>query len=554
MGGIKVKIALAQLNTMVGDIKGNLQRLNEFWSDCHSDNTDLLILPELYLVGYPPRDLLERPAFLNRVQAAIQEIVDLSLGYPQTGILFGAPVPTGKSTGRKLYNSALLIYRGEILLSQPKSLIPNYDVFDEARYFDAAESVDRVDFKGVRLGITICEDAWNEPDLWKGSVSYDADPIADLAQQGIDVLVNISASPYFMNKEVVRYRLMSKHAREYGVPVVYLNQVGANDELIFDGQSMLVDRQGRIAALLPAFEEAVQTVESEQSGEGKTYPVYEEMHYLYQALVLGIRDYFRKCGFSRAIVGLSGGIDSALTACLAVTALGSANVLGVAMPSIYSSAGSVSDARDLARNLDIEFKLIPIAEIFSVYLDTLQQHFSGREPDITEENIQARIRGNLLMALANKYNSMVLSTGNKSEIAVGYCTLYGDMCGGLSVLADVPKTLVYELSAYINRQQEIIPRATVEKAPSAELKPGQVDQDTLPPYPILDAILDYYIEENFSAEQIIAQGFKPETVRWVLQTVNRNEYKRRQAAPGLKVSTRAFGAGRRMPIAARYEI
>jgi NAD+ synthase (glutamine-hydrolysing) len=447
-----------------------------------------------------------------------------------------------------------LIYRGEILLTQHKSLLPNYDVFDEARYFDPAERVETVIFKGMRLGITICEDAWNESDLWKGSVSYDADPIAELAQQGIDLLINISASPYFLNKEVVRYRLMSKHAREYGIPVIYLNQVGANDELIFDGQSMLVDRNGEIAALLPAFEEDVQRVDTEQIGGGKIYPAYEEMHHLYHALVLGIRDYFRKCGFSQTIVGLSGGIDSALTACLAMAALGKENVMGVAMPSIYSSTGSVDDARELARNLDIDFKLIPITDIFSAYLNTLQEHLAGREPDITEENIQARIRGNILMALANKFNAMVVSTGNKSEIAVGYCTLYGDMCGGLCVLADVPKTVVYELSAYINRQQEVIPRATIEKAPSAELKPGQVDQDTLPPYPVLDAILDYYIEENYSADEIIAKGFEPSTVRWVLQNVNRNEYKRRQAAPGLKVSTRAFGAGRRMPIAARYEI
>ena len=476
------------------------------------------------------------------------------MAYPHTGILFGAPVPTGKKTGRKLYNSALLIYRGEILLSQHKSLLPNYDVFDEARYFDPAERVDMVNFKGMRLGITICEDAWNEPDLWKGAVTYDADPVAELARQGIDLLINISASPYFLNKEVVRYRLMSKHAREYGIPVIYLNQVGANDELIFDGQSMLVDRHGEIVTLLPAFAEDVQKVDTEQSGAGHSYPICDEMHQLYQALVLGIRDYFRKCGFAQAIIGLSGGIDSALTACLAREALGKENVLGVAMPSMYSSGGSVDDARELARNLDIDFKLIPIADIFSVYGETLQNHFAGHEPDITEENIQARIRGNILMALANKFNAMVLSTGNKSEIAVGYCTLYGDMCGGLSVLADVPKTVVYQLSAYINRQQEIIPWATIAKAPSAELKPGQVDQDTLPPYAVLDAILDYYIEENFSAAQIIAQGFEPETVRWVLQTVNRNEYKRRQGAPGLKVSSRAFGAGRRMPIAARYEI
>jgi len=549
-----VKTMLAQLNTTVGDIAGNLKRLDGLLVDCQAQAADLLVLPELHLVGYPPRDLLERPVFLKQVKRAIEQILHLSLAYPHTGILFGAPTPTRKETGRKLHNSALLVYQGEILLTQHKSLIPNYDVFDEARYFDPAESVQVVVFKGQRLGITICEDIWNEPDLWKGAVSYDADPLSDLAGQGMDLLVNISASPYFLNKEAVRYRLMNKHAREYGVPVIYLNQVGANDELIFDGQSMLVDRHGELVALLPAFEECVQLVETEAKGRAGSYPVYDEMQHLDKALTLGIRDYFRKTGFKQAILGLSGGIDSALTACLAVQALGQENVLGVAMPSLYSSAGSIEDARQLAQNLDINFKIIPITEIFNAYLDSLQPHFAGRPADITEENIQARIRGTILMALANKFNAMVLSTGNKSEIAVGYCTLYGDMCGGLSVLADVPKTMVYELSRYINRDQEIIPLSSIEKPPSAELKPGQVDQDTLPPYPMLDKILDYYIEENYSADEIIAQGFDSATVRWVLQTVNRNEYKRRQAAPGLKVSTRAFGAGRRMPIAARYEI
>ena len=549
-----MKIAMAQMNPVVGDISGNLQRIKELWVTCDQQETDLLVLPELFLVGYPPRDLLERPAFLDRVNAAIEEIVTLSLVYKRTGILFGTPQRTGKTFGHGLYNSALLIYQGEIMLTQHKSLLPTYDVFDEARYFDPAEQIETVSFKGMRLGVTICEDAWNEPDLWEGAVSYDFDPIAELTQKGIDLLINLSASPYFLNKEDVRCRLLSKHARNHQVPVIYLNQVGANDELIFDGQSMFLDRYGEIVTLLPAFAEEVQIIDTDQKGEGITCITHDKMSYLYQSLVLGIHDYFRKCSFSRAIIGLSGGIDSALTACLAVAALGKENVMGVSMPSVYSSAGSVDDARELAQNLNIEYKVIPIADIFKVYLTTLEQHFSGRESDIAEENIQARIRGNLLMALSNKFGSMVLSTGNKSEVAVGYCTLYGDMCGSLSVLADVPKTVVYELSAFINRDQEVIPWETIEKPPSAELKPDQVDQDTLPPYPVLDAILNYYIEENLSAADIINRGYEPETVRWVLQTVNRNEYKRKQAAPGLKVSSRAFGAGRRMPIAARYEI
>jgi len=549
-----VKIAMAQMNPVVGDISGNLKRIRELWVTCDQQATDLLVLPELFLVGYPPRDLLERPAFLDRVDAAIDEIIALSLVYQRTGILFGTPLRTGKNYGHGLYNSALLIYQGEIILTQHKSLLPTYDVFDEARYFDSAEQIETATFKGMRLGVTICEDAWNEPDLWEGAVGYDFDPIAELTHKGIDLLINLSASPYFLNKEDVRCRLMSKHARNHQVPVIYLNQVGANDELIFDGQSMFLDQYGEIAALLPAFAEDVQTIDTDQKGAGIPCLTHDKMSYLYQSLVLGIHDYFRKSGFSRAIIGLSGGIDSALTACLAVGALGPENVLGVSMPSVYSSSGSVDDSRELAQNLNIEFNVIPIADIFSVYLTTLEPHFAGRESDIAEENIQARIRGNILMALSNKFGSMVLSTGNKSEVAVGYCTLYGDMCGSLSVLADVPKTVVYELSAYINREQEIIPWETIEKPPSAELKPGQVDQDTLPPYPVLDAILNYYIEENYSAADIIGQGYEPDTVRWVLQTVNRNEYKRKQAAPGLKVSSRAFGAGRRMPIAARYEI
>ncbi len=549
-----MKITMAQLNPVVGDITGNLKRITELWSICHTQESDLLILSELYLVGYPPRDLLERPAFIDQVSAAIQELIKLSLEYKGTGILFGSPVPTGNSIGHSLYNSAILIYQGEVLLSQPKSLLPTYDVFDEARYFEPAARIDTVKFKGLRLGVSICEDAWNEIDLWRGAASYDFDPIKELAQKGIDLLVNISASPYFINKEDVRFQLMSKHARTYGVPLIYVNQVGANDELIFDGRSMFIDKDGEMVVLFSAFEEDVQTIITDQKGDIGNYYPQNEMQSLYQSLVLGIRDYFRKCGFSRAIIGLSGGIDSAVTACLAVAALGKENVLGISMPSVYSSVGSVNDSISLANNLNIDFKIISIADIFSAYIGNLKEHFSGKESDITEENIQARIRGNILMAFANKYDSMVLSTGNKSEIAVGYCTLYGDMCGGLSVLADVPKTMVYELTGYINRELEVIPRATVEKAPSAELKPGQIDQDTLPPYDVLDAILNYYVEENLSAADIIAQGFDTETVRWVIKTVNKNEYKRKQAAPGLKVSSRAFGAGRRMPIAARYDI
>lgn len=551
-----MKIGLAQLNPLVGDISGNLQKLDEVWSQCSRQKIDLVIFPELFLVGYPPRDLLERPLFMQKVDQAVERLVELSAQRTGCAVLFGAPQRTGKRAGRGLYNSALLVGDGEILLNQPKCLLPSYDVFDETRYFDAVKRLKPFTYKGIRMGITICEDAWNEGELWKGAVRYDFDPVAELARQGMDLLINISASPFFLNKQEVRCRLMSKHARNNSVPVIYLNQVGGNDELIFDGHSILVDSSGEILEEMPAFIEDLRIVEIGVEAEAEASPcrVQDEMGELYGALVLGLKDYFHKCGFSRAIIGLSGGIDSAVTACLAVQALGPENVLGVCMPSQYSSPGSVNDSLQLARNLGMECKTIPIVKIFGAYLDSLQDHLAGHPPDITEENIQARIRGNILMALSNKYCSLVLSTGNKSEIAVGYCTLYGDMCGGLSPLADVPKTVVYELTAYINQGKDIIPAAIVEKAPSAELRPGQKDQDTLPPYPVLDAILNFYIEENYSAAQIIERGFEPETVKWVLNTVNRNEYKRKQAAPGLKVSTRAFGAGRRMPIAARYEI
>jgi len=549
-----VKVVMAQLNPIVGDIRGNLSRLKKIGAQYNAQAVDLLILPELFIVGYPPRDLLERPSFMDQVQKAIDEIVRKSVEWRGTGLIIGVPTPTGKAFGHGLYNSALLIYDGKILFAHHKSLLPTYDVFDEARYFDAGQIVNSVVFKGLRLGITICEDIWNEPDLWKGAVSYDFDPVAELKKQEIDLLINISASPYFLHKENVRCRLIGKHARDLGIPVIYLNQVGANDELVFDGQSMMVDRQGNVVIMMPPFEESVQVVDTGMSGGEDCANIKPGMELLYKALVLGIRDYFKKCGFSKAIVGLSGGIDSALTVCLAAEALGRENVMGILMPSMYSSKGSIEDSIQLAQNLGIDYHVIPIESIFNSYALGLKDLFAGLPEDITEENIQARIRGNLLMALSNKFGAMVLSTGNKSEIAMGYCTLYGDMCGGLSVLADVPKTLVYDLSNYINEKRELIPQAILDKAPSAELKPGQVDQDTLPPYPILDSILNLYIEENLSGEQIIAQGFDPDITRWVIKTVNRNEYKRRQAAPGIKVSSRAFGAGRRMPIAAKFEL
>jgi len=546
-----MKITIAQLNPTVGDIEGNLAKVRDALSECSKDKPDLVVFPELFLVGYPPKDLLERPWFIEKALKVVEELIQLSMSYPDTGILLGVPM-TSEGMGKGLYNSALLIYQGKKLSAQHKSLLPTYDVFDEARYFDAAPEVHTVSFKGETLGISVCEDAWNEPEFWPKRRIYGFDPIEELANQGATVFINISASPFSAGKEETRFRLISNHARKHKVPFVYVNQVGGNDELIFDGRSMFVDRDGQPVAVCPSFQEYLQTVDTGTTGTPGLYTPQDKIESIYEALVLGIRDYLKKTGFSKAVIGLSGGIDSALTCCLAAEALGRENVLGISMPSPFSSPGSIEDSRKLAENLGVEFKVIPISGIYQSYLDTLAEPFAGREADVTEENIQARIRGNIVMAFSNKFGSIVLTTGNKSELAVGYCTLYGDMSGGLSVLADVPKTMVYELARYINRETEVIPNETIEKPPSAELRPDQLDQDTLPPYPVLDDILYYYIEEGYSADKIISLGFASETVQWVIRAVNNNEYKRKQAAPGLRVTTKAFGVGRRMPIAAKF--
>jgi len=518
---------------------------------CADEAPDLVILPELFLCGYPPRDLLERHWFIQQSLEAVDQLRALSQRYPKTGILVGAPLPTGRPTGKGLYNAALLICNGEVVFQQNKSLLPTYDVFDEARYFDPADQVAVVPFRGEMLGISICEDAWNDPELWL-RVPYDADPIASLAAAGATLLINISASPFWVGKDTIRYRLLSNHARRHCLPFIFVNQVGANDELIFDGRSLVVNGSGQPVVIFPSFREEVQTVDTQAMSPLPAYTPEPRLESIYQALVLGIRDYTRKTGFRQVVLGLSGGIDSSLACCLAVDALGPENVLGVSMPSPYSSAGSIEDARQLAQNLGIRFLVIPITDIFNAYLDTLTPCFEGRPPDVTEENIQSRIRGNILMALSNKFGYLVLTTGNKSELAVGYCTLYGDMSGGLAVIADLPKTVVYELARYVNREREIIPQACLTKPPSAELRPNQTDQDTLPPYNILDGILQLYIDEGKSLAEIVAQGYEQETVAWVLRAVDRNEYKRWQAPPGLKVTSKAFGMGRRMPVAARY--
>jgi len=546
-----MKVTMAQLNPIVGDINGNQLKIMNTLFQCSEAGSDLVIFPELFLVGYPPKDLLERLWFIKKVQQAIQELIQISAKYPKTGMLFGAPLPTGKHEGKGLYNSAVLIHWGQMIAAQHKSLLPTYDVFDEMRYFDPAPEINTVAFKGETLGISICEDAWNDPELWPRGRIYHCDPIEILARKGATLLINISASPFYVGKEEIRYRLLRNHARKHRLPFVFVNQVGGNDELIFDGRSLCLDQAREPIVVFPSFKEYVQGIDTSLSGIPKLYTPQDKIESIYEALVLGTRDYMKKCDFSQAVVGLSGGIDSAVTCCLAKESIGSKNVLAVSMPSPYSSKGSIEDSRQLATNLGIRFKVISIAEIYHTYLETLKEHFEGKEVDITEENIQARIRGNILMALSNKFGHLVLSTGNKSELAVGYCTLYGDMSGGLAVISDVPKTVVYELANYINRKSEIIPREIIEKPPSAELKPNQVDQDTLPPYPILDQILHYYLEEVSSVEEIINLGFDQETVKWVAEAVEKNEYKRKQAAPGLKVTTKSFGVGRRMPIAAK---
>ena len=546
-----MKITICQCNPLVGDVEGNARRVCEVLG---SVAPDLLIFPELFIQGYPPRDLLEQGWFIRRSVEALERIIECSRRQPETGILLGTILPNDLPRGKRLYNAAVFIAGGKIVFSQAKTLLPSYDVFDETRYFDPAEGIAVFPWKDERLGISICEDVWNSRELRTGKL-YDIDPVAELARRGATLLLNISASPFHMGKEHVRSSLCREHARRHRLPFVYVNQVGGNDELIFDGGSMVFDENGDLRAALPSFAEAVETIDTGALGPVLDLPDIDETEAVLDALTLGIRDYTRKCGFERVVIGLSGGVDSALTAALAVHALGAANVTGIAMPSRYSSEGSVADARALAENLGIRFMVLPIEEPFSAFLKTLEPAFEGTSPGLAEENIQARIRGTLLMALSNKYGCLLLTTGNKSELAVGYCTLYGDMSGGLSVISDLPKEMVYRLAQFINLNagRELIPAATLTKPPSAELRPDQTDQDTLPPYPVLDAILEKIVEQNQSLAEVVRQGFDEATVRWVGRAVATSEYKRRQAAPGLKVTPKAFGIGRRFPIAARYE-
>jgi len=545
-----MKISLAQLNPTIGDFEGNIGKIERALNQVKNDKSDLVVFSELFLSGYPPQDLLEKKDVLHQYQKSLQDLIGLSKTYKSTAILCGTILPTNNSTGKGLFNSAVMIQDGRILFQQHKSLLPTYDVFDEVRYFDPAPSIAVFNFKKECLGITICEDAWNLPELFP-TIIYPVDPVDYLVKKGATILINISASPFSIGKEGIRYRLVQRHVLKHQKPFILLNQVGSNDELISDGNSMVMDKSGKLLLKFPAFKEHIETIDLENPPSPLSFIPQETIHSVYEALLLGIRDYVTKCGFQQCVLGLSGGIDSAVTCCLARDALGSENVLALSMPSLYSSRTSIEDAHQVAKNLKVKFKTISITSLYHSYVQLLKEFFSGMPENETEENIQARIRGNILMAFSNKFGYLVLSSGNKSELAVGYCTLYGDMVGGLGVLSDVPKTTIYQLANYINRKSKIIPKRILDKPPSAELKPHQKDQDVLPPYEILDRILSLYLEEGYSKEEMVAENLDLKTVEWVIQKIKRNEYKRKQAPPGLKITDKAFGIGRRMPIAAK---
>ena len=546
----KVRIALGQINTVVGDFSGNSEKIIEYSRRARTGGLDLVLFPELSICGYPPRDLVERPWFVERNRQTAEMIARETQGI---AVICGLVTPGNSATGKSVLNSAALLCDGKIAFIQSKRLLPTYDVFDEMRNFAPADRQQLFSLNGQPLALTICEDAWNDKHFWDRRL-YGVDPVEDLIGAGGKILLNISASPFYLRKRELRRDMLKAIATNYGVPVAMVNQIGGNDSLVFDGSSFALAPDGRVIAQAKSFAEDLVcfdtntlTGDLHSSDEGLEASAYS-------ALVLGTRDYVHKCGFRRVVLGLSGGIDSALTACIAVDALGCENVVGIGMPGPYSSRGSIDDAAQLARNLGIRFELVPIGGIFEAYSNALQPVFTGCQPDVTEENIQARIRGSLMMAISNKFGGLLLTTGNKSELGVGYCTLYGDMCGGLAVISDVPKTLVYRLAAFVNSRAAVIPRSTIEKVPSAELRPDQKDSDTLPAYELLDTILDEYVEDNRAPDTIAeAHGYDPELVRKVTCMVDKSEYKRQQAAPGLKISEKAFGFGRRYPIAAKLD-
>src|SRR5579859_4664489 len=548
---IILKIALGQINPTVGDFSGNAAKIIQYATQARNAGAGLILFPELAVCGYPPRDLVERPWFVARNRATVERIAAETKGM---AVICGLVTPADAESGKTVMNSAALLRDGKVEFIQSKMLLPTYDVFDEMRNFAPAKSQQLFSFCGRQMALTICEDAWNDKRFWNRQM-YRVDPVEELVRAGGNFVLNISASPFWLGKRELRRDMLTSIAKNQKVPVAMVNQVGGNDSLVFDGSSVVIAPDGQVIAQGKSFAEDLIYFDS-QSLTGDMHPqVAGEEASAYEALVLGTRDYVHKCGFARAIIGLSGGIDSALTAAIAVDALGPENVIGVGMPGPYSSPGSIADARELASNLKIRFELLSINEIYEAARRMLAPVFALMESAVTEENIQSRARGLLLMALSNKFGALVLSTGNKSELAVGYCTLYGDMVGGLAVISDVPKTLVYRISAYVNSRRQVIPEATMTKPPSAELRPDQKDLDSLPAYEVLDAILEDYVEESSSAEQIArSHNFDLDLVRRVIRMVERSEYKRQQAAPGIKISDKAFGYGRRFPIAAKTEV
>ena len=542
-----MKIGILQLNFTVGDFRGNSEKIVSAYERAVREGAELCVGSELGLCGYPPRDLLNRRDFVESHERALREVAKRVGKVP---LLIGGIEKTNQKAGRSLYNTAFLVEKGKTRAVARKILLPTYDVFDEDRYFEAGDKVGSVRIAGKRVGVTICEDIWNDEDLWPER-RYRIDPVRELAKKGMDLLINLSASPWNIGKEKVRYRLLAEVAKREKIPVIQVNQVGGNDELVFDGQSLGVGVKGGLLARGVAFMEDVKVVDIGGKEEKPVWAGDEEQ--VFQALVLGTRDYLQKCGFQEVVLGLSGGIDSALVAVVAAEALGKDKVLGVAMPSRFSSAGSLADAEALAKRLGIRYKEIPIEDTFAAMLRSIAPAREGRSGGLTEENLQSRIRGMTLMAISNDSGRLLLTTGNKSEMAVGYCTLYGDMCGALAVIADVPKTLVYQISRWINREREIIPKNSIEKAPSAELRPDQKDQDSLPPYEELDRILESYVVNEGSIQGMVKKGISKVLAEEMVRKIDISEYKRRQAAPGLKVTTKAFGVGRRIPLAQRFD-
>lgn len=543
-----MKIALAQINPTVGDFSGNIARVRRALEEARRGGAGLCVFPEMALTGYPPHDLLERPRFIDEnleaLDALRQDTSDIA-------VIVGFAERTSGSAGKDLRNSAAMISNGRIVSVHSKMLLPTYDVFDERRYFEPACEVRTVEFGGLRLGISICEDLWNDPGFWPHQ-RYDRDPIRELVDRGAEILINISASPFTLENRRLRLEMLQAAARNYGRPILFVNQVGGNDDLVFDGRSLAMGPDGAVWARGREFDEDLVFVDTDAgSGDTRELAATDRMAAV-DALVLGTRDYARKCGFHSAVLGLSGGVDSGLTAVIGARALGAENLHGIVMPSRYTSDQSMRDAMGIAEALGISVQLISIDEIFDTFVEKLAPAFADRSPDVAEENLQARARGVLLMAHSNKFGHLLLTTGNKSELATGYCTLYGDMAGGLAVLGDVPKTMVYELCEEINRQGPVIPRSVLERAPSAELKPDQTDQDTLPPYEILDEILQVHIQDGLDSDEITNLGFDRQVVAEVLRLVRVNEYKRRQTPPVLKITSKAFGPGRRMPIAQRW--